>query len=647
MQQSRKHHRPLHRSLFSSARSVRNRSTEVSDPTNRFVHKEKEPMRGLQKFKLLPMLGLLVLIALVVGACAPAATTTAPAADSGEAAAPASDLPAEPGRGTDGTLTLLYWQAVSIINPYQSTGTKDYHAGSLVLESLLEYDPAGNLIATLAQEVPTVENGGVSEDLTSITYKLKPGIVWADGTPLTADDFVFTWQYCATPETGCTSGNFSAVTNVEAIDAETIKITFPTPQPYPYYAFVGYLSPVIQKAQFENCVGAAAATCAEANSMPIGTGPYKVKEFRANDVVVYEVNENYRIENQPHFAEVVMKGGGDAESAARAVLETGEADYAWNLQVPPDVLGAMEERGLGTVVAAFGGNVERILINFTNPDPNLGDARSEWTEENPNPHPFLTDPAVRQALSLAIDRTIIAEQLYGAGGRATCNIVSGPELYVSTANDACLTQDIAGAQALLEGAGWVDSNGDGVREKDGVELRVLYQTSTNAVRQRTQALVQQWWGEIGVATELKNIDAGVYFGPTDNADSLSKFYTDVQMFTNGNDSPNPQAYLGGWRCVNENGVNIPNNANAWGGENIERWCNEEFDTLWNELASTADTNARIELVKQLNDMIVQANANLPLVFRASVSAHANTVAGVDLGGFETEEWNIETWHRVR
>ena len=218
-------------------------------------------MQGLKKFKLLPVLGLLVLAALVFGACAAPATTTAPAADSGEAAAPSSDLPAEPGRGTDGTVTLLYWQAVSIINPYQSQGTKDYHAGSLVLESLLEYDPAGTLIPTLAQEVPTLENGGISEDLTSITYKLVPGVLWADGTPLTADDFVFTWQYASTPETGATTSNFAGVESVEAIDAGTVKITFTTPQPYPYNAFVGYLAPVLQKAQFENCVGAAAATC--------------------------------------------------------------------------------------------------------------------------------------------------------------------------------------------------------------------------------------------------------------------------------------------------------------------------------------------------------------------------------------------------
>lgn len=184
-------------------------------------------MRELRNYRLLPVLILLVVAALVFGACAAAETTTAPADGGQAAAAPSSDLPAEPGRGTDGTLNLLYWQAVSIINPYQSTGTKDYHAGSLVLESLLEYDPAGNLIPTLAQEVPTVENGGVSEDLTSITYKLVPDVLWADGTPLTADDFVFTWQYCVTPETGCTSGNFSSVQSVEAVDPGTVRSPSP------------------------------------------------------------------------------------------------------------------------------------------------------------------------------------------------------------------------------------------------------------------------------------------------------------------------------------------------------------------------------------------------------------------------------------
>jgi peptide/nickel transport system substrate-binding protein len=569
---------------------------------------------------------------------APAAEATEPAAEEGEATS---------GRGADGTLTLLYWQAISIVNPYLSTGTKDYHAGSIVLEPLFNYNPDGELIPVLAQEIPTVENGGIAEDLTSITWKLKEGVLWSDGTPLTAEDLVFTWQYCTTPETGCSSPtSFVNVANMEAVDDTTLLITFEAPSPFPYNPFGGYLAPVLQKAQFENCVGAAAQGCSEENTFPIGTGPFKVKEFLANDVVVFEMNENYREPDKPHFAEVVMKGGGDAPSAARAVLETGEADYAWNLQVEPQILADMEAAGIGKVYSAFAGNVERILFNFTNPDAELGDLRSEWTVDNPNPHPILSDLNVRKALSMAIDRTVIAEQLYGPAGRPTCNIVSGPPPAVSTANDSCLTQDIEGAKTLLEEAGWVDEDGDGVREKDGIRFSLVYVTSTNQVRQKTQALVKQWWNEIGVEVELRDVNAGVYFGGDPaSPDTLGKFYMDVQMFTNGNDSIDPQQYLGGWLC--SGGENIAAKANNWLSENNERWCSEEYDALWQEYAATIDPDARFELAKQLNDMLAQNYVNLPLVYRASPSAWVNTLGGVGaLNGWDSEEWNIEDWHRI-
>ena len=609
-------------------------------------------MRKLRRFHLLVLLATLSLLAASCTAAGPATTggeapaAEAPAAEGNEASS--EEGATTSGRGTDGTLTLLYWQAISIMNPYLSTGTKDYHAGSLVLEPLFNYDAAGTMVPALATDIPTVENGGISEDLTTITWTLKEGVLWSDGTPLTAEDFVFTWQYCTTPETGCSSPNsYANVANVEAVDDVTVKITFDAPSPFPYNPFGGYLAPVLQKAQFEECIGAAAQGCSEQNTFPIGTGPYKVKEFLANDVVTFEVNENYREADKPHFAEVVMKGGGDAASAARAVLETGEADYAWNVQVEPQILADMEAAGIGKVYSAFAGNVERILINFTNPSPDLGELRSEWTPEDPNPHPFLSDINVRQALSMAIDRNIIAEQLYGPAGRPTCNVLSGPPAAVSTANDSCLTQDLEGAAALLEEAGWVDSDGDGIREKDGMTLSVVYVTSTNQVRQKTQALVKQWWNEIGVEVELRDVDAGVYFGGDPaSPDTLGKFYADVQMFTNGNDSTDPQNYLAGWTC--DGGANIASSANNWLGENNERWCSEEYDALWEEFAATVDPTERFELAKQLNDMLAQNYVNLPLVFRASPSAWVDTLGGVgDLTGWDSEEWNIEDWYRIK
>ena len=544
-------------------------------------------------------------------------------------------------RGAGGTVNILYWQASSILNPYLSGGTKDIHAASLILEPVVRYDETGAMVPWLVEEVPTVDNGGVSEDLMSITWKLKEGILWSDGTPLTAEDLVFTAQYCMNEEMGCNAAaNYADIASVEALDELTVQVNFSVPKPFPYGPFVGATAPVIQKAQFENCQGAQAQECTEQNFGPIGTGPYKVVEFKANDVVRYEVNENYRDPNKPFFSEVIFKGGGDAAAAARAVLETGEADYAWNLQVEPQILSAMELAGKGKIVTAFGTSVERIHTNFTNPDPALGDQRSEWTEEDPNPHPFLTDPAVRRALSLAIDRNSISSQLYGAGGKATCNVLPAPAIYVSTNNDECLVQNIEEANAILDEAGWVPGS-DGIREKDGVRLSLLFQTSTNSVRQSTQALIKQWWEQIGVETELRNIDAAVYFGGDPaSPDTYGKFYADVQMFTNNFDGTDPETYMSHWHCRE-----ISNASNQWLGNNIDRWCSEEYNALVEEMSKTAKLEERAEIAIAMNDLLIQDYVLLPLVHRGNVSAHSNTLLGVRMNPWDSELWNLADWSR--
>ncbi|GIS90541.1 MAG: hypothetical protein CM1200mP20_05820 [Pseudomonadota bacterium] len=130
-------------------------------------------------------------------------------------------------------------------------------------------------------------------------------------------------------------------------------------------------------------------------------------------MIIFEANDNYRVAGKPAFQTIVFKGGGDAVSSARSVLETGEFDYAWNLQVAPEILSEMEKKGKGEVISAFGTYVERLMVNFTN--PNTPDNRSEYMDGN-NPHPFLTDYAVRRALSLAIDRQILVDAGYGSAG---------------------------------------------------------------------------------------------------------------------------------------------------------------------------------------------------------------------------------------
>ena len=543
-------------------------------------------------------------------------------------------------RGADGHVNVIYWQAPSILNPYLSGGTKDVESSSIIIEPLARHDQTGALVPYLAEDIPTVANGGVAADLKSITWKLREGLVWSDGTPVTAEDAVFTWQYCTHPEGGCAqSAKFEGVTAVEAVDARTIKISFADAKPNPYLPLVGAQSPIIQKAQFAECLGAKAPECTAANFGPIGTGPFRVVEFKTNDVISLEANPNYRDPAKPRFATMTFKGGGDAEGAGRAVLETGEFDYAWNLQLAPAVIDQMVAAGKGQAVSAFGTLVERIEVNLTNPSPSLPEGERSTAK---HPHPFLSDPAVRKALSMAIDRELLVEVGYGRAGRPTCDLVPGPELYAAK-NTSCLQQDIAGANKLLDDAGWV-KGADGVRAKDGVRLSMLYQTSTNAVRQDFQALIKQWWSEIGVEAELKNVSASVFFGGDPGSpDTFQKFYADVEMYANNFDGTDPESYLSAYKCDK-----APRPETQWQGENINRFCDPAYDALIVELSRTADPQQRRELAVKMNNMLtVDSNVIIPLVDRGRVSAHSNSLGGVILNTWDSEMWNVADWYRIK
>ena len=543
-------------------------------------------------------------------------------------------------RGADGDVKIIYWQAPSILNPYLSGGTKDIESSSIVIEPLGRYTETGALVPYLAQEIPTVANGGVSADLTAITWRLKEGLLWSDGSPVTSADVKFTADYCMHPEGGCAQlAKFEGVTSIDTPDALTVTVNFSSPKPNPYGPFMGGQTPIIQKAQFENCMGAKAPGCTEANFNPIGTGPFVVTDFRPNDVIQMAANPNYRDPAKPAFATLTFKGGGDATGAGRSVLETGEFDYAWNLQLAPDVIANMEKAGKGVAIAGFGPLVERLEMNMTDPSSSL-DADTRSTRKAP--HPFLSDINVRKALSMAIDRPLLVEVGYGKAGRVSCDLVPAPDLYAAN-NDYCMKQDIAGANALLDSAGWA-KGGDGIRAKDGVRLSILYQTSTNAVRQDFQALIKQWWGEIGVETELRNLNASVFFGGDPGSpDTFQKFYADVEMYANTFDGTDPQAYLAAYRCGNE-----PKPESQWQGENINRFCDPAYDAMLDELSQTGDLAKRGEIAIKLNNMLTKDSYTIvPLVHRGRVSAHAKSLGGVVLNTWDSELWNVADWHRIK
>lgn len=549
-------------------------------------------------------------------------------------------LPAAAERGADGEVRLLLAQAPTTMNVYLSGGTKDLMAASLVLEPLASIDPDGNLVPRLAAEIPTIENGGLSSDMTTMTWTLREGIMWSDGTALTAEDVKFTADYCMDPEGGCAwAQSFDGIASVEVVDPLTVRLTFDAPRPYPYSAFVGAQTPIIQQAQFADCQGARAPSCTDQNFAPIGTGPFRTAEFLTGDSAVFEANPEYRDPDLPHFDRLTIKGGGDAASAARAVMETGEYDYAWNIQIAPELMDNMSAKGLGRFEVGFGNLIEILIFNSTDPSSALAEGERSTSA---HPHPFMTDPAVRQALSMAIDRPLLNEVGYGETGKPSCDLVPNPKVYSPQATD-CLTQDIAGANALLDQAGWMPG-ADGVREKGGVRLSILYQTSVNAVRQDFQALIKQWWSEIGVEAELKAIDPSVYFGGDPaSPDTFQKFYADVEMHATLGTGTDPAAFLARNTCGE-----APSPKNQWQGQNIPRFCDPDYDALIDELGKVADLSGRGAISRRLGEMITtEGHWILPLIARGTVSVRAASLTGYRMNPWDSELWDVASWGRVR
>jgi peptide/nickel transport system substrate-binding protein len=538
-------------------------------------------------------------------------------------------LPTKAGGG--GTLKLLWWQSPTLLNPHFAVGTKDQDGSRIFYEPLAGWSPDGNLVPILAAEVPSVEGGTLDKDVNWVVWKLKEGVRWHDGKPFTADDCVFNWQYAADPATAATTiGTYKDI-KVTKVDDYTIKIDFQHPTPFWADAFVGPRGMVVPKHLFEQYKGASSRD-APANLAPVGTGPYLFVDFKPGDIVRGKINPNYHMPSRPYFDAIEMKGGGDAVSAARAVLQTGEYDFAWNMQVEDELLKRLEAGGKGRVHIFASGTVEHIELNNTDPWTEVDGERSSIKTT----HPFLGDPAVRQALNLLVDRLSVEKFIYGRTGIATANFINNPPAFVS--KNTSYEFNIAKASDILDKAGW-KPGADGVREKDGKRLKLVYQTSINAPRQKNQEIVKQACQKAGIDVELKAVPASVFFSSdVGNPDTYTKFYTDIQMFTTTMTQPDPGDFMRQFLTSE-----VAAKDNKWQGRNITRWRNAQYDALYDASEHETDPVKRAALFIRMNDMVIKDVVIIPVVYRPQVAAVANKLH-VLLSGWDSYIWNLYDWY---
>ena len=549
-------------------------------------------------------------------------------------------------RGQDGELKALIWQAPTTLSSHQSTGDKDTAAASIVTEPLLDYNPDLTIYPRLVTQVPTIANGDLAADFTSATFHLLPGVLWSDGTPFKASDVVFTHKWVTDDANNATdSDTWAKIGSIEAVDDVTVKVTWPSPTLNWYEAFAGAGGAILAE-HFVSAGGDVA-------SKPLGTGPFTVKSFSPNDQTIYEANPNFRVPNQPYFATVNLKGGGEATSTAQAVIQKGDWDYSWNVAVEPAILKDYESADSpGVSRTRTGSNVERININFSDPrKPGGPNGEMSWYG---NPHPILSDPAVRKAMAMSVDRDTIVNKFYSPpADRTTANFLTGIPSVESPNTKWVFDTDAA--NKVLDDAGW-KKDGD-TRSKNGVKLQLEYVTTISAQRQKTQQVVKQNWAAIGLTANLKQVDSGIFFdSAAGNTQNSRHMYTDLNMFTSSAGSPVPIDYMKRY-YAGKDASGIAQQSNAWSGPNFCRYQNPDYDAIMDRLdaGQVSDVNEAYQLLIQLNDILINDDAVIPVANAGSRYAistsliHGDRATGednVNAGGGSDAFKNIAAWNRA-
>lgn len=548
-------------------------------------------------------------------------------------------------RGIGGTLRLIYWEAPTILNPHLSTALKDWEAARITYEPLASYNRHGELVPFLAAEIPTLENGDLAPDLSVVTWRLKRGVQWSDGEPFTADDVLFTYEYVKHVNTYSYIA-YEKIEEIRAPDDYTVIISFKQPDPEWMLPFTGRLGLILPEHIFAEYLGESArnapANWGEQDGDTVGTGPYRVVSFKPQEVlflgdtlvetnkIEYAPNEFFREPDSPYFSKVELHGGGTASEAARLVLKEGSAQFGYTLYVLDKDLKPLEEADYGRVDFSFGSKVHLLQLNHTDPE------RGSKVE---HPHPLFSDKRVRQAFAHAIDRQKIADDVYGRFGKPTHNFLVTPAEF--QLSEPLYEFDLDRAVELLDAAGWVDTNGNGTRDKDGVEMQVTYQSFFSPFTQPIQQIIKDDLREIGVAVGLELTDISTFFGEPANMESYYRFRADMQSFDIVMDNRAPGLHFVAWTCNQ-----IPTEENDWAFFNAMRWCSPDYDERLKVARTELDEQQRREQLIALHTMLIEDVAIIPIVHVAQATGISHTLQGVDITPWDSNTWNIKAWREV-
>jgi peptide/nickel transport system substrate-binding protein len=583
----------------------------------------------------------MAVVLLALAACTGASPAPAPIPADAEAApaeetAPATEEESTEAAGEEGETVIIYglYQEPEILNPFLLTQVAANDVGSLVNEGLLEVDPDGNFVPNLATEVPSLENGLVSEDGLTITYNLQEGVTWSDGEPFTCDDVVFTWEAVTNPTSGAV-----ATTGYDQMESVTCDGDYRV-----IVQYSAFYAPFLTRFAAGDSIMPRHATGDPAdmpnwdyNWNPIGTGPFVMEDWIPGDRIVFVRNENYRGAPDLPKADRVIIRIIPSREVGKALITSGEIDLLWDVTEAD----TPEFEGNPDVVinSTVSPGTERLVLNLA--DPTL-DATDDPLN---NPHPLLGDLRVRQAIQCGIDKQFLVDELlFGA------TVVGVSELSIGWAQ--CIIEqsvyDPEQAMALLEEAGFTDEDGDGIREchgcqyaEEGTPLSFKLQTTSgNQLREETQQLLAEMMAEIGIEFYIENVPSAELFGSWDAGAFRKHGNFDVLMYTS-NDGIDPHEQMYGYF----HSASMPTAANTGAGFNYSRWVNAEADAELDAADDTPDLEARKAHYQKVCELI---DADLPHIYlydRAEIHLSRSNVEGFVVSTWAPETWNAEQWDK--
>jgi len=556
----------------------------------------------------------IAVLSLVLAACGQ------PAPGGGTSAAPSATVSATASPTPGGTAIVAIWQFPATLAAHYANQTVTTIVNNGVLEGLAATATDGSYYPVLATEVPTLANGGakVTADgkKLDVTWKLKSGIKWSDGTPLTSADIKYTWEiWMKDPKVNNRTG-FSEIESIDLPNETTAVVHYKSI----YAPYVGNFFWLMPKNLLEK---EADISKTDYIRRPLGTGPFKVSEFKTDESITLEKNPNYRESGKPYLDKVIFKSVPSSQ-VGLAQLKAGEVHAMWNLteaQTPE-----VEKESSLALLVVQGPTVERIemntAVNQENTDPN-------------SVHQVLGDIEMRKALLYATPKQqIIDKLLFGKAKPGSSPVSQGWAAYKEPQEG----YDPKKANDVLDKAGWVKGS-DGIRSKNGVRASLTYATTTgDQLRERVQQVLVDEWKAIGVEVKIQNQPSSVLLSGSCTGKDPRKLGTfDLLMYAS-----TPEIDPHGTILPRYHSKQIPTAADC-SGQNYTRFKNPEADKAIEEAGSTIDLEKRkaayAKVMKALNDAYVI----IWMYDRANIDARVTGLQGFQGNTWQRFTWNIQDW----